>query len=144
MTHLEQTTRGLLADQVAWMSIGGNSQKSRRVDPSNNGSNTTMINKSGPIKQVTCFECKQLGHVAKSCPNKTDDGQYSLLCYFCHKSGHTAPKCEELAKVKCNQCDQPGHMAKFCAAIRSKQSTRKMGAVSPLGDVLDFRPRCRI
>ena len=48
-----------------------------------------------PFHAVTCNSCKEFGHIAANCPNRSFDpnDKDPVACSFCHTRGHTVDTC---------------------------------------------------
>lgn len=57
-------------------------------------------------RELRCFRCLQVGHVASRCMSDTDRSQ---LCFRCGQADHRAASCS--AKPKCLLCDEAGRKA---------------------------------
>jgi hypothetical protein len=60
-------------------------------------------------KTIRCLNCKEIGHMARACPNET----IFDLCKFCgtgHGRGQNCPA------IHCFKCNQMGHMGPNCRA----------------------------
>lgn len=89
-----------------------NSNMSNKPSTSQNYSK----NKNNNSSTVTCYNCHQLGHIIKNCPD--------LQCQICFQKGHSAKNCPQLAgknnqnnsytRARCQLCGVNGHTAKYC------------------------------
>lgn len=68
-----------------------------------------------------CFNCRQEGHRAQSCPeNKTEGGKsQKQICYRCGKSDHSLKQCRSnpskgLQFAQCFVCKEKGHITSNC------------------------------
>ena len=55
---------------------------------------------------IICFNCKEIGHMAKGCPNPK-----VIMCDRCKEVGHTSYECNN---IKCFKCNKIGHRAANC------------------------------
>ena len=65
----------------------------------------------------TCFQCREEGHEAKSCPNKR--------CGRCLQLGHDKATCPN--EVRCNLCGEEGHVSGACPASYSARASADVG-----------------
>jgi len=47
-----------------------------------------------------CFKCNKLGHIAKDCRIKSNQGGKQIRCFKCNKTGHVEKFCEEKQQLK--------------------------------------------
>ena len=88
---------------------------------------------------IICFNCKEIGHMAKSCPNPKiikcdrckEEGHTSyecnnIKCFKCNKIGHRAAECViEKNFPRCNTCKNNGHYSYDCL-VKPKEIERKI------------------
>jgi len=55
---------------------------------------------------IICFNCREIGHMARSCPNPK-----KIICDRCKEEGHTSFECNN---IKCFKCNKMGHRAVDC------------------------------
>ena len=65
----------------------------------------------------TCFQCREEGHEAKSCPNKR--------CGRCLQLGHDKATCPN--EVRCNLCGEEGHVSGACPTSYSARASADVG-----------------
>ena len=79
-------------------------------------------------KDLKCFECNNVGHIARNCPlgsRRVPRMPGGKDCYNCGESGHISKECgkrprrerEDRGEEKtCFKCHKPGHFARECTA----------------------------
>jgi len=79
-----------------------------------------------PMKNVECYVCHNLGHVAARCrrrrvqdhyADKSSQSRYFYgYCFACNMFGHKAADCyrRNMKHVRCYACNKLGHIAKEC------------------------------
>src|SRR3954465_7320221 len=89
--------------------------------------------KKKDIRQLQCYNCKEMGHYASECPEKKkrqEDKQKlvkpkirkdisQVMCNYCKELGHYASYCPEkppqdLNLITCFKCKELGHHADVC------------------------------
>lgn len=65
---------------------------------------------------MSCYNCNKTGHIARSCPEGSNDhGRFSSQsCYNCNKTGHIARNCTEGGGKICYVCGKSGHISREC------------------------------
>ena len=58
---------------------------------------------SRPIREATCYECGELGHVRKNCPARWKD----VTCYGCGQKGHMRRMCPQTGLQNVQGNDSP-------------------------------------
>lgn len=76
-------------------------------------------------RHLTCFKCRQVGHLASSCPESTSSESNNKICYKCGSTEHALMKCPKVKKgervvemdlpfATCFVCQEKGHLASQC------------------------------
>ena len=81
-------------------------------------------------KQIKCFNCEEIGHIARNCPaknrapNRNNSSQrIPIQCDYCKALGHALEKCYkfqayknlvETQKKSCTYCNANNHTMKDC------------------------------
>jgi len=76
------------------------------------------------IRDKTCFNCRQFGHVLSDCPKKgaeqgdSGGGGGAGICFKCGSTEHTSRNCRREADkfdfAKCFVCSKTGHISRQC------------------------------
>jgi RNase P subunit RPR2 len=75
-----------------------------------------------PLKNVECYECHNLGHVAARCRSRMVQERSSHpryfrgYCFACNAYGHKAIDCDRrnMKNIRCYTCNNYGHKAREC------------------------------
>ena len=82
---------------------------------------------TSPMKNVECYVCHNLGHVAARCRRRRAQDHYAErsaqsryfygYCFACNMFGHKAADCyrRNMKHVRCYACNKLGHIAKECS-----------------------------
>lgn len=74
-------------------------------------------------KQVTCYHCRQQGHLVAECPSKPNtDVEDTAICYKCGSTEHSLSHCPkrndgkptDLPYASCFLCKKKGHLISKC------------------------------
>ncbi|KAL8904130.1 MAG: hypothetical protein Q9207_003481 [Kuettlingeria erythrocarpa] len=98
------------------------------------GNGEAMADGQGGGDERACHICKQVGHLARECPDKpegfgkcfncgeeghskadcTNPRVFTGKCRFCSQEGHAARDCPDKPPVKCHNCKEEGHITSEC------------------------------
>ena len=78
------------------------------------------------LSNKTQLRARQEKKPAAGKGNKVNED--SRKCYYCHKVGHIASNCAELASAKCAVCGEVGHTKKFCNSKSGNKASSKYPA----------------
>ena len=86
-----------------------------------------------PPEGVTCWTCRQRGHLSRQCPTKTNSpyGAPPYVCYACGVPGHSRKECPTnpphvapsyvAPSYVCFGCGIPGHLKSDCPALNCQR-----------------------
>ena len=63
-------------------------------------------------KTTACYYCGEEGHISKNCPSAPSPG----ACFHCGQTGHISRNCPSGGAGQCFKCGGRGHMASDCTA----------------------------
>ena len=69
--------------------------RNRTVTSDDSVMKTKTVGASGGSRDIVCYKCKQVGHIARFCESKS-----KLWCSFCRKSNHTDSTCRSKGKAR--------------------------------------------
>lgn len=65
-----------------------------------------------------CYNCREVGHIAASCPNPRVERPFRGTCNLCGVEGHRKVDCPEKPADKCKICGDQSHDKTQCTANR--------------------------
>lgn len=93
----------------------------------------------GKSREMACFQCGELDHIARDCPTRAEknaareqERQVEMICYGCNEAGHIARDCPNKEQrqtttrannMECYECRETGHLARDCE-VRANRSQR--------------------
>lgn len=80
-----------VGEKRKWGGPISDDRKSKDVRDKQHGSWNLENQPSGKARQMVCYRCGLLGHMAKGCPNKKS-------CYYCGLPDHIRPDCPRLGR----------------------------------------------
>ncbi|CAK9109417.1 Branchpoint-bridging protein (Splicing factor 1) (Zinc finger protein bpb1) [Durusdinium trenchii] len=92
-----------------------------------------------PEEEEACYECGDVGHIAKFCPRRAHKGKgkskgrepennFNDKCFHCGGFGHQAKFCPRKDKDEqetCFECGETGHLRHFCPYRNGKGKGKK-------------------
>jgi hypothetical protein len=57
--------------------------------------NTGKRNNEKNKKEMHCFNCRKIGHLAKDCRGKVKKVNLEVICWKCSEKGHYAKQCKK-------------------------------------------------
>ena len=119
---------------AAWTDSSG---VANAIGSSHKGAGSVSSNSK---KSVMCYNCNEVGHIARKCPNKSGNGptnlhsNSSVTCHFCDRKGHIMKNCPEVLELKKSRAGK-------AAAVASEESTSGGACLCAPSSVANELPR---
>jgi len=81
------------------------------------------------LNQTICTFCHKTGHTKSRCEElkRKIEITANAVCSFCKETGHITKRCPALAEATCRYCKEKGHTIARCPAIAEKNARTQVG-----------------